>query len=508
MESDTDGEQRSDTIVANEPIVDPPLDGSDALGNAPIGDPRGVVAPNRVIGGVAADIASRLSVDPLWVRIAFVALIAFGGLGVVLYAGLWLVLIIGARPGWAPLRYLGAAALAIAWAVVFNEGSFLLDNAAANVALLAGVAIALWQPRGVPARATSGPFVDHGERPAWTGSSLAMPQRERSVFGRWVLAAALLVAAGGALVDQLNDGRTHPEQWLGAAAAICGLGVLISAFRGRAYWLTVPALALGAAGFLAGHAARAGVAGNTNLGEADYYIGTSYDNLPSSDSVIAGTMRVHIDGAPSDQNHSELRVGIGVIYIRVAWGVTAEVRATLYDGEASIDGVPKASPDGVPVVLRVGSEGEPDIVIDAVVSHGNVRVTTGPSNDSYPTVATTGPFATVLALSDGTTTDIGEGFRMLRDGTVLFPADAPEMGTTDMTGTIITPDGLLSTNLPTEVRAGGTTAITTMDFGGKPVEYLVLPNDMILTPSGLIIDVPAARERLTEDHDLTATTEF
>jgi len=161
--------------------------------------------------------------------------------------------------------------------------------------------------------------------------------------------------------------------------------------------------------------------------------------------MIAGRMRVHVSGAPSDQNRSDLRVGIRVIYIDVAWGVTAEIRATLHDGEASIDGVPKESPDGAPIVLRVGPDGEPDVVIDTVVSHGNVRVTTGSS--LYPTdlmmmSATTSPFATVPALDDGTT-DIGEGFRMLRDGTVLFPADGQLSGSTDMTGTIITPDGLL-----------------------------------------------------------------
>lgn len=137
-----------------------------------------------MIGGVAADVTSRLGVDPLWVRIAFDALIAFGGLGFVLYAGLWLVLIVGARPGCTPVRYLGAGALAIAWAVVFNEGSFLLDNAAVIVALLAGVAVALWQPRGVPARVVPDPLIGQSARPGPKGSFVALPPRERSVFGR------------------------------------------------------------------------------------------------------------------------------------------------------------------------------------------------------------------------------------------------------------------------------------------------------------------------------------
>lgn len=47
--------------------------------------------------------------------------------------------------------------------------------------------------------------------------------------------------------------------------------------RARAYWLTVPALALGSAGFLAGHAARAGVTGDTTFGDVDYYLQPGYD---------------------------------------------------------------------------------------------------------------------------------------------------------------------------------------------------------------------------------------
>ena len=52
--------------------------------------------------------ATRLGVDPLWVRIGFVLLALAGGIGVLLYAGLWLVLIAGRSSGRA-LAALGAA---------------------------------------------------------------------------------------------------------------------------------------------------------------------------------------------------------------------------------------------------------------------------------------------------------------------------------------------------------------------------------------------------------------
>lgn len=47
---------------------------------------------DRVVGGVAGGLARHLAVDPFAVRVTFVVLGIFGGLGLVLYAGLWMVL--------------------------------------------------------------------------------------------------------------------------------------------------------------------------------------------------------------------------------------------------------------------------------------------------------------------------------------------------------------------------------------------------------------------------------
>ena len=69
----------------------------------------------------------------------------------------------------------------------------------------------------------------------------------------------MLVAAVGALIDQANGGRLHPEQWLGAAAVVCGVGLVAGAFAGRALWLAVPAVLFAGTGFAAGEAARIGV---------------------------------------------------------------------------------------------------------------------------------------------------------------------------------------------------------------------------------------------------------
>ncbi len=51
----------------------------------------------RLLGGVAAGLAAHLGVDVLAVRAAFLLLSALGGLGVALYAGLWMILPTDAR---------------------------------------------------------------------------------------------------------------------------------------------------------------------------------------------------------------------------------------------------------------------------------------------------------------------------------------------------------------------------------------------------------------------------
>ena len=68
--------------------------------SAPAGTPTGRVEVRRaardtqqpLIGGVAAGLARHLGLPSLWVRVGFVCAALLGGMGVALYAGLWLVL--------------------------------------------------------------------------------------------------------------------------------------------------------------------------------------------------------------------------------------------------------------------------------------------------------------------------------------------------------------------------------------------------------------------------------
>jgi phage shock protein C len=46
---------------------------------------------DRIVAGVAGGIAAMLNVDPLLVRIAFLALALFNGFGLVIYLALWIL---------------------------------------------------------------------------------------------------------------------------------------------------------------------------------------------------------------------------------------------------------------------------------------------------------------------------------------------------------------------------------------------------------------------------------
>jgi phage shock protein C len=58
----------------------------------PPGDQRFYRGNDRIIGGVCSGLAEGFHVEPLWVRLAFVALAFLQGIGIVLYVVLWFLM--------------------------------------------------------------------------------------------------------------------------------------------------------------------------------------------------------------------------------------------------------------------------------------------------------------------------------------------------------------------------------------------------------------------------------
>ena len=86
-------------------------------------------ANERVIGGVAAGLADYLNVDPLLIRAAFVGLMIFGGAGLVLYVGAWLLIPVEGNSHSIvddALRRLGLSARGIATVVLVVIGGLIV----------------------------------------------------------------------------------------------------------------------------------------------------------------------------------------------------------------------------------------------------------------------------------------------------------------------------------------------------------------------------------------------
>lgn len=200
---------------------------------------------DRVIGGVAVGLARHLRLPTLWVRLGFLVTAAVGGLGLVLYAALWLVL--PARrdegptaPGldaatrqgrrrqssrerrltdYGPLVAVGAITVGVLLALTIATGSGL----AVGPLVLAGGGIALlwWQ-------------ADQAQRERWAdGERRVHPLR--AVVGAGGAAAYLRIVVGLALLVlavtlfALRGGISVAlDVGMAAALAVLGLGLVMA----------------------------------------------------------------------------------------------------------------------------------------------------------------------------------------------------------------------------------------------------------------------------------------
>jgi len=197
----------------------------------------------RLIGGVAAGLSAHLSVDVMYVRGAFVLASVFGGFGVALYAGLWMILPSdarfaqgapgldaasrqGKRPGrpskledLGPLVALGAVALGVVALLQSLGGGFV----AFWPVVLGTVGLAvLWRQ------------ADEAQRERWTDSTGRI-DLVRAVVGRGGVASYARLAAGvGLLISALALFALQPGQagvsrdvLVAAALGVAGLALTV-----------------------------------------------------------------------------------------------------------------------------------------------------------------------------------------------------------------------------------------------------------------------------------------
>ena len=413
-----------------------------------------------IISGLSADVAASLGLDALWVRLGFVFLALIGGIGIIAYAGLWLVLVAGAS--WRAARVAGGVVLlGVLPLVVLNTDTAIVDGTLAVFILLVGLTLALWQssdrpvaPDGAagwsaaPSTAGSVGAVDADGSPATPDDarirrSFIDGRRERSQrdrvppspLGRATLGLAVLTAAVGALIDELNGGRLHPEQWLGAAAVVCGLGLAVGAFRGRGRWLIVPALVFAGAGYVGGVMARADIGLESFAGDRWVYVDGEGLYSNERQETGFGTIQIQVDGAPPAPVDFTTRTGIGDVRMRVSDDVTVEFRTDIDSGRRLVNGESVSD-----ATFTIGPDGPPDITLDTRIVRGDVEVFTydrsefeaefvepvppidhGEFDPMVTTVAPSmGDGATIIA--DGQTMMTSDGTVLLSGGEVLIDA--------------------------------------------------------------------------------------
>jgi len=193
-----------------------------------------------IVGGVAGGLARHLGVPVLWMRAFFVLAAAFGGLGVFLYAGLWVMLPSdsrfetstpggesaergGRRPG--RVRRLADAGPTIALAALAFGGIFVVEGMFGGGAVfwpivigLAGLAL-LWRQ------------ADEAQRERWLDSTERLDP-VRMVFGSGGWASYARVAAGAVLVVVALglfglNGSSYGEARVAAIAGLVGVVGLV-----------------------------------------------------------------------------------------------------------------------------------------------------------------------------------------------------------------------------------------------------------------------------------------
>ncbi len=199
---------------------------------------------DRWLGGVAAGLAHHLGLPVLWVRMGFVVLLAFGGFGAVLYAGLWLFLPAqrhteamspgldaatrqGKRGGrrerrwtdFGPLVAVGAIAAGVLLLITVVTGQTLAFGPL--VLAGAGVAVLWWQ-------------ADEAQRARWSDPSQRLgPLRAVVGGGGWRaylrIATGLLLLVAAITLFSLRSGSLTMALDVGLAAAfgIIGLGFMV-----------------------------------------------------------------------------------------------------------------------------------------------------------------------------------------------------------------------------------------------------------------------------------------
>lgn len=374
----------------------------------------------RKIAGVAAGIAQRYQIDPVVVRVAFVAMALCNGAGFLIYLLGWLWLaqdndevsaaeaLIGRGRSSTPVPLTILLGLAVLPATgFFVDGGFTMVG---GVLLSVGAVYLLHRGRGSLNRPPSAPEVrpvDTAESPttrvtppAWDPLGAApfawdLPEptpttavpaeqpsrpphrRRRSRVGAATFGLSLVVLAG-ALVASSYSAWFTAQHIIGLVVATLGLGLLVGAFRGGGRGLIGLVVPLSLAGAVLTSADFSTFDGSEHVGDVDARPVT-IEQLQSRYDTNAGTVDLDLTGLPaSGTATTAVEVGVGSVKVRVP--ASADVTVTCHTGLGSVEclGPEKGGRNNTATVTDGGTgEGGLKLELDVRAGVGEVVVRRG-----------------------------------------------------------------------------------------------------------------------------------
>jgi len=354
---------------------------------------------DRVIGGVASGLGDFLNVDPLLVRIGFVGLMVFGGLGLLLYVGGWLLVpeegddesIVEAalnRTGLTPTRWLALLLFVLGALIVFggagsayglNLGQLAVGLGIAILVIVLGGALmsssnrvgAIAVPRAAPveteaaATATVAAPAVVGPRPR-----VRRRQRPRSPLGWYVLGAMLAGIGLLALTTNVAGAEVELGQFFGIAMAAIGIGLVVGTWWGHARVLIVLGILL-----LPFALTATFITAPLEGGMGSHrFTPSSAEELQDEYRIVGGVMvldltRVQAAGEPIVISAS---VAVGGLFVEVPDDASLELDAAVGGGDISILGAWQAGTDLTDRVVRTGDG--PTFVLDLQAGIGGIQV--------------------------------------------------------------------------------------------------------------------------------------
>jgi phage shock protein PspC (stress-responsive transcriptional regulator) len=460
----------------------------------------------RVIFGVAGGLARALAIEPLFVRIGFVVMALFSGVGILLYVAALLLLADSphSRPPSIVRRIVGSVAVLISARWLFG-GDAHLPAAGWVVAVgLLGVATALWRGRGpmapLPPPAAEVHVADDGRSTidrwsSWTTQRRERPRPPRSVLGLLAVGAAAVI---GAMVWLFNDGAGNRGTLaFGWATIVLGAGLLVGTVAGRARWLILPALATAAAAVMAAGLSFAGASVMNSGGDRHENFGPS-SLIERNYRTGVGDVEMWMVDYPYDLTTS---VDVGVGHLTITVPDDAHVQLDARVGIGTIDALGTSRSGYRRSLILDTKQGERLIKLSLRVGAGSIEVRRAsaqlfpPAPEIVPTTtylpdefpASTFGDGTVL-FSDGAI-QFGDGSRIEPNGTYQAPivAQNPDGSVQLDNGAVIRPDG-------TVISPGGFTIDRTRPpLGATPTS--LLPQ---LVPSPVTVTVTAVPTTTTE----------